>query len=67
MEHGDNKSLVDALMEGGFNFEGLSENKPHHEVFDQNGVSLMQRKNQLLRRIRETKKKEKKKEGGDKS
>lgn len=53
-------SLVDALQEGGFTFEGLNEkNKPHHEVFDQDGVSLMQRKNQLLRRIRVEKKKKK--------
>jgi len=53
-------SLVEALQEGGFNFEGLNEKgKPHHEVFDQDGVSLMQRKNQLLRRIRVEKKKKK--------
>ncbi|KAL7536028.1 hypothetical protein ACHAXR_006871 [Thalassiosira sp. AJA248-18] len=51
-------SLVEALQEGGFNFEGLNEKgRPHHEVFDQDGVSLMQRKNQLLRRIRVEKKK----------
>jgi len=53
-------SLVEALQEGGFNFDGLNEKgKPHHEVFDQDGVSLMQRKNQLLRRIRVEKKKKK--------
>jgi len=53
-------SLVEALQEGGFNFDGLKEKgKPHHEVFDQDGVSLMQRKNQLLRRIRVEKKKKK--------
>lgn len=53
-------SLVEALQEGGFNFDGLNEKgRPHHEVFDQDGVSLMQRKNQLLRRIRVEKKKKK--------
>lgn len=53
-------SLVEALQEGGFEFQGLSEKgRPHHEVFDQDGVSLMQRKNQLLRRIRVEKKKRK--------
>ena len=56
----NDKSLVEALQEGGFNFDGLNEKgKPHHEVFDQDGVSLMQRKNQLLRRIRVEKKKKK--------
>ena len=38
-------SLVEALQEGGFTFEGLNDGikgRPHHEVFDQNGVSLMQ-------------------------
>eukprot|EP00571_Detonula_confervacea_P006130 CAMPEP_0172314744 /NCGR_PEP_ID=MMETSP1058-20130122/23296_1 /TAXON_ID=83371 /ORGANISM="Detonula confervacea, Strain CCMP 353" /LENGTH=498 /DNA_ID=CAMNT_0013028685 /DNA_START=66 /DNA_END=1562 /DNA_ORIENTATION=+ len=54
------KSLVEALQDGGFNFDGLNEKgRPHHEVFDQDGVSLMQRKNQLLRRIRVEKKKKK--------
>mmetsp|Transcript_41948 Transcript_41948/g.75584 ORF Transcript_41948/g.75584 Transcript_41948/m.75584 type:complete len:504 (-) Transcript_41948:132-1643(-) len=53
-------SLVEALQEGGFNFDGLNEKgRPHHEVFDQDSVSLMQRKNQLLRRIRVEKKKKK--------
>lgn len=53
-------SLVKALQDGGFNFEGINEKgRPHHEVFDQDGVSLMQRKNQLLRRIRQEKKKKK--------
>lgn len=53
-------SLVAALQSGGFTFDGLNENgKPHHEVFDQDHVSLMQRKNQLLRRIRMEKKKKK--------
>jgi len=52
--------LVEALQSGGFNFDGLNEKgKPHHEVFDQDRVSLMQRKNQLLRRIRMEKKKKK--------
>ena len=51
-------SLVEALQEGGFLFDRLNEKgKPHHEVFDQDGVSLMQRKNQLLRRVRVEKKK----------
>ncbi|KAL7550876.1 hypothetical protein ACHAWF_014074 [Thalassiosira exigua] len=51
-------SLVDALQSGGFTFEGLNDKgKPHHEIFDQDGVSLMQRKNQLLRRVRVEKKK----------
>lgn len=50
--------LVDALKQGGFVFEGLDQGgKPHHEVFDQDNVSLMQRKNQLLRRLRVEKKK----------
>jgi len=52
------RSLVEALQDGGFNFEGINEKgRPHHEVFDQDGVPLMQRKNQLLRRIRQEKKK----------
>ncbi|KAL9179910.1 hypothetical protein ACHAXT_007880 [Thalassiosira profunda] len=64
-------SLVEALQEGGFHFEGINDKgRPHHEVFDQDGVSLMQRKNQLLRRIRTEKKKQQgggeEKEGGDK-
>lgn len=51
-------SLVESLQAGGFNFVGLNEKgRPHHEVFDQDNVSLMQRKNQLLRRIRVEKKK----------
>eukprot|EP01082_Thalassiosira_pseudonana_P013454 g11826.t1 g11826 contig6:657046-658786(+) len=53
--------LVEALQLGGFTFDGVNENgKPHHEVFDQDGVSLMQRKNQLLRRVRVEKKKDEK-------
>ena len=63
-------SLVEALQDGGFNFEGLNEkDRPHHEVFDQDGVSLAQRKNQLMRRVRLGKKKKKEDEaeerGGD--
>jgi len=57
MENKD-ASLVDALTHGGFEFEGLGTNgKAHHEVFDQDGISLLQRKNQLLRRVRNEKRK----------
>ncbi|KAL7543135.1 hypothetical protein ACHAXR_012438 [Thalassiosira sp. AJA248-18] len=59
-------SLVEALQNGGFNFRGLNEaGRPHHKVFDQDDVSLVQRKNQLLRRIRLEKKKKKDEEGCD--
>ncbi len=51
-------SLVAALTHGGFEFEGLgTKGKAHHEVFDQDGISLTQRKNQLLRRVRNEKRK----------
>uniref|UniRef100_A0A7S4K3P1 Uncharacterized protein n=2 Tax=Odontella aurita TaxID=265563 RepID=A0A7S4K3P1_9STRA len=51
------RPLLDALMEGGFTFPKL--NRPganDRNMYDEDGVLLFQRKNQLNRRIRQAKK-----------
>jgi len=53
-------SLLDALLEGGFEFNTLRESGfSAKKIFDIQNVSLYQRKNQLNRRIRKEKKRQK--------
>lgn len=53
-------SLLEALLEGGFNFPEGTEGsgKSDRNIFDQDGVLLCQRKNQLSRRLRLAKKRQ---------
>ena len=55
-------SLVDALIAAGFVFPELNETeaKMKSTVTDTNGVALYQRRNQLMRRLRQFKEREKK-------
>uniref|UniRef100_A0A7S2ID38 Uncharacterized protein n=1 Tax=Helicotheca tamesis TaxID=374047 RepID=A0A7S2ID38_9STRA len=48
--------LLDALLDGGFIFPGLGIEKNDKLVRDADGVTLYQRKNQLMRRQREARK-----------
>ncbi len=53
-----NLSLIDALRKGGFVFPAVSDSgKPQYAIVDADNVKITQRKNQLLRRLRTTKKK----------
>mmetsp|Transcript_19931 Transcript_19931/g.41805 ORF Transcript_19931/g.41805 Transcript_19931/m.41805 type:complete len:670 (+) Transcript_19931:211-2220(+) len=53
-----NLSLIDALRKGGFVFPAISDSgKPQYAIVDADNVKITQRKNQLLRRLRTTKKK----------
>ena len=54
-------SLHDALISGGFVFTQKGSRTTDNVMFDENDVSLKQRKNNLCRRLREEKEKEKKK------
>ena len=53
-------SLHDALISGGFAFTQKGPGRTDFTRFDEDGISLKQRKNNLCRRLREEQKKEKK-------
>ena len=52
-------SLVAALVAGGFVFPGLEQCDKLNSLVDEDGIGLYQRRNQLLRRLRKSKAKEK--------
>ena len=54
-------SLHDALISGGFVFAQKGSKTTDNDMFDENDVSLKQRKNNLCRRLREERENEKKK------
>ena len=53
-------SLCDALISGGYVFTLKGPGRTDFDRFDEDGISLKQRKNNLCRRLREEQKKEKK-------